>query len=406
MTRPPMLTLEEAQARLLTLVAPLPIERVDMEGAIGRYLAEPLLARRTQPAADVSAMDGYAVTAGDLAGPWQVVGESAAGHPYEAVVMPGQAVRISTGALIPAGAEAVILQEDLARKDRHITLTGDGPSPTNKHVRCRGMDFPEGKEVLPAGTRIGPMQAALGMAAGHKHLPVRRMPYLVAIDSGDELASDPEQCEPHQIPASNGAMLAALARNLPVRVDHIGPVEDRLDALIQAFESAAEADVIVTSGGASVGDHDLIRPALEAWGAEIDFWRVAIKPGKPILVATKTHGSHRQLVIGLPGNPVSSLVTAYHFLLPVLRAMLGASKPKSMPILTRLASPLPASGDRREFLRGLWDGESVSALVLQDSGALSSLAASNVLIDRPAHAPLAAIGDPVWVYLLQNGGIA
>ncbi|WP_395395023.1 molybdopterin molybdotransferase MoeA [Novosphingobium sp. BL-8A] len=406
MTRPPMLTLEEAQARLLALVAPLPIERVDMEGAIGRYLAEPLLARRTQPAADVSAMDGYAVTAGDLAGPWQVVGESAAGHPYGDVVTPGQAVRISTGALIPAGAEAVILQEDLVRDGRRITLAGDAPSPADKHVRCRGMDFPEGKEVLPAGTRIGPMQAALGMAAGHKHLPVRRIPQLVAIDSGDELASDPEQCEPHQIPASNGAMLAALARSMPVRVDHIGPVEDRLDALIQAFESAAEADVIVTSGGASVGDHDLIRPALEAWGAEIDFWRVAIKPGKPILVATRTHGSHRQLIIGLPGNPVSSLVTAYHFLLPVLRAMLGAAKPKAMPILTRLGSPLPESGDRREFLRGLWDGENVTAQVLQDSGALASLAASNVLIDRPPHAPPAAIGDPVWVYLLQNGGIA
>lgn len=406
MTRAPMLSLEEAQARLLALVAPLPVERVDVEGAIGRYLAEPLLARRTQPAADASAMDGYAVTDGDLAGPWQVIGESAAGHPYLGVLAPGQAVRISTGALLPAGAHTVILQEDITRLDDRITLTGEGPMPPRTHVRCRGTDFPEGREVLSAGVRIGPAQAALGMSAGHKHLPVHRMPRLAAIDSGDELTSDPECCEPHQIPASNGAMLAAMARSLPINVQRIGPVEDRLDALVHAFQSAREADVIVTSGGASVGDHDLIRPALESWGAELDFWRVAVKPGKPLLVATKRDGARQQLVIGLPGNPVSSLVTAYHFLLPILRALLGSSAPLPMAIRTIAASPLPPGGDRREFLRGRWDGESVSPQMRQDSGALASLADSNVLIDRPVGAPMAAIGDPVRVYLLQNGGIA
>ena len=401
-----MLTLEEAQARLLALVEPLSIERIDMEGALGRYLAEPLLARRTQPAADVSAMDGYAVVASDLAGPWQVVGESAAGHPYGGTVKPGQAVRISTGALLPAGSGAVIVQEDLTREDNRLTLTGEGPSPVGKHIRCRGTDFPEGREVLPAGVRIGPAQAALGIAAGHKHLPVCRMPRIAVIDSGDELASDPALCETHQVPASNGLMLAALARTLPVLIERIGPVADRLEALVDAFRSADGMDLILTSGGASVGDHDLIRPALEAWGAKIEFWRVAIKPGKPLLVAVKTSGLRRQIVIGLPGNPVSSLVTAYHFLLPVLRTMLGARSPLQLPFETRLACPLPPSTDRREFLRGLWDGASVTSQVIQDSGALGSLAASNVLIDRPAGLPSAKIGDPVRVYLLQNGGIA
>lgn len=402
----PMLTLEEAQARLLALVEPLSIERIDMEGALGRYLAEPLLARRTQPAADISAMDGYAVVASDLAGPWQVVGESAAGHPYGKTVKPGQAVRISTGALLPAGADAVIVQEDLTREEHRITLTGEGPSPAGKHIRCRGMDFPEGRQVLPAGVRIGPTQAALGIAAGHKHLPVCRMPRIAVIDSGDELASNPEICEPYQVPASNGLMLAALAKTLPVQIKRIGPVADRLEALVEAFNSADDMDLIITSGGASVGDHDLIRPALTAWGATIDFWRVAIKPGKPLLVATKTTGSRRQIVIGLPGNPVSSLVTAYHFLLPVLRAMLGASNPLPLSFETRLATALPASSDRQEFLRGMWDGASVTSQIIQDSGALGSLAASNVLIDRPAGVPSAKIGDPVRVYLLQNGGIA
>ncbi|WP_404481125.1 molybdopterin molybdotransferase MoeA [Novosphingobium sp. BL-52-GroH] len=400
------LPLEEAQARLLALTAPLSIEHVDVEGALGRYLAEPLQARRTQPAAALSAMDGYAVTAGDLAGPWRIVGESAAGHPYPGIVASGEAVRISTGAILPRGAEAVILQEDLDRRDRDLVMTGEPPEPAHKHIRPCGMDFAEGAEVLPAGTRIGPAQAALAMSAGHKHLPVHRMPRIAVIDSGDELASDPELCGPHQIPASNGAMLLALARSLTVEANRIGPVADTIAALTAAFDAASTADVIVTSGGASVGDHDLVRPALEGWGASLDFWRVAIKPGKPILVATRQRDGHRQIILGLPGNPVSSFVTAYHFLLPLLRRMLGAGEALPMRITTRLGTPVRANGPRREFLRGWWDGETVVPHAIQDSGALASLAASNVLIDRPARAPAAEPGDEVRIFLLRNGGIA
>ena len=186
----PPLPLEDAQARLLALVAPLPVERVDIEGALGRFLAAPLAARRTQPTHDLSAMDGYAMAPGDTAGPWQVIGESAAGHPFAGSLGPGQAVRISTGAQVPAGAGAVILQEDLAREGDRLTLTGTPPDPQDKHIRRCGMDFAQGQPVLAPGMRIGPAQAALAIAAGHSHLPVRRRPRIAVIDSGDELAAD------------------------------------------------------------------------------------------------------------------------------------------------------------------------------------------------------------------------
>lgn len=400
--KPPPLPLEEAQARLLALATPLPIERVDIDGALGRYLAEPLGARRTHPATDLSAMDGYAVAAGDMAGPWQVIGESAAGHPFAGEVRAGCAARISTGAVMPAGAGAVILQEDIAREGDRITLTGEAPFPEDKHIRRCGLDFRLGTQVLTPGLHLGPAQVALAISAGHSHIAVRRRPRVAVLDSGDELAVDFDSCAPHQVPASNGVMLAAMARALSCDVERIGPVPDSMEAMAEALDRAAEADVIVTSGGASVGDHDLVRPALLAWGAELDFCRVAIKPGKPILVATKG----RQIVLGLPGNPVSSHVTAYLFLLPLLRALLGAAEPLPRRIRTRLATPLRAGGARREFLRATWDGESVAAQTIQDSGALAPLAASNVLIDRAARDPAAEAGDMVTAYLLENGGIA
>jgi molybdopterin molybdotransferase len=207
-------------------------------------------------------------------------------------------------------------------------------------------------------------------------------------------------------------MLMAMAACVPCEATRLGPVPDDMDALADVLAQAAQADVIVTSGGASVGDHDLVRPALEAWGATIDFWRIAIKPGKPLLIATRDHphqngnGTRRQIIIGLPGNPVSSHVTAFLFLLPLLRALLGAADPLPRRIRTELATPLRASGARREFLRASWDGTTIAAHSIQDSGALASLAASNTLIDRPAGAPAAQAGEWVAGYLLGNGGIA
>lgn len=398
----PPLPLETAQARLLALAAPLPVEHVDVTGSLGRYLAEPVLARRTQPAFDLSAMDGYAVAPGDLAGPWDIVGESAAGHPSEIPAAPGRAIRISTGAVLPEGAGAVILQEDLRRDGDRLKLTGEAPSPAHKHIRRKGMDFIRDDEVLAPGAQIGPAQLALAIAAGHTHLGVRRLPRVAILDSGDELAAKADACLPHQIPASNGPMLAALASSVRCGVRPLGPVPDELDALAAALDAAADADVIVTSGGASVGDHDLIRPALEAWGADLDFWRIAIKPGKPLLVARKG----RQIVLGLPGNPVSSYVTAFLFLLPLLRALSGARSALPRPVTTRLAAPLGAVGGRQEFLRASWDGRTAAPLLIQDSGALGTLAASNALIVRAAGSPPASPGDEVSIYLLETGGIA
>ncbi|MFM5930277.1 MAG: molybdopterin molybdotransferase MoeA [Novosphingobium sp.] len=400
MTAP--LPLEEAQARLLALAPRLPIERVDIPGTLGRYLAEPLKARRTQPAAHVSAMDGYAVVGSDLSGPWKVIGESAAGHPFVGKVAPGQAVRISTGALLPSGADAVILQEDLDRQGDNLALTGTPPSPPGKHIRLCGSDFGIDAELLPAGARIGPAQLALAISAGHKHLAVRRAPKVAIIDSGDELATDPELCPAHQIPASNGAMLAALLADLPCTVERIGPVADRLELIVTALHQAHDADIIVTTGGASVGDHDLIRPAIEAWGGSLDFWKVAIKPGKPLIVATKG----AQVLLGLPGNPVSSHVTAFLFLLPLLRAAMGASAMLPQAVRLPLSSPMKPGGDRREFLRGRLSGNGVEILTQQDSGALAAMAAAQVLVDRPALCPGAQAGEPVSVYFLGNGGIA
>jgi molybdopterin molybdotransferase len=400
------LPLEEAQARLLALVAPLAPESLAPELALGRYLAEELLARRTQPAADQSAMDGYAVAPDDLAGPWRVIGESAAGHPFASALTPGTAARISTGALLPEGTGAVILQEDIAREGQNISLTGQAPAPQGKHIRREGLDFRLGDLLLPPGTRIGPAQLGLAITAGHSQITVRRRPHIVIIDSGDELAGVGNPCSAYQIPASNGAMLAALAAQVPCTIERLGPVADDLDAIAAVLSRAEQADLIVTSGGASVGDHDLIRPALEAWGAKIDFWRIAIKPGKPLLVATRAKGSGRQLILGLPGNPVSSHVTAFLFMLPVLRALSGAADTLPRTIRTTLAAPLGPSGSRREFLRARWDSAGITAQSLQDSGAMSSLANSNALIDRPADAPAAPAGDHVSAYLIENGGMA
>ena len=397
----PPLPLDEAQRRLLEQAEPLPVEHVAVEAALGRYAAEIVLAARTQPSADLSAMDGYAMPEAGLAGPWRIVGESAAGRPFAGTLEPGEAVRISTGALMPPGAGAVLLQENAAREGDRLALNGEG-EPSPRHIRRAGFDFRSGDALLAAGSRMGPAQIALAISGGRAELAVHALPAVAVIDSGDELASDPSSCREHQIPASNGAMLAAMATPHAAGVRRIGPVPDRLEALLAALESASDADVIVTSGGASVGDHDLVRPALEAWGASIDFWRVAMKPGKPILVARRGP----QWILGLPGNPVSSYVTAYLFLLPLLRRLAGAGHSLPHPVPLALGEDMPAAGERLEFVRARHAGPTVTPIGEQDSSALRALAASNALIRREIGAPPARTGEAVLAYLLENGGIA
>jgi molybdopterin molybdotransferase len=297
---------------------------------------------------------------------------------------------------VPAGADMVLIQEDAAREADALRLTGTPPAPPSRHIRPKGMDFAEGTPLMPAGTRIGPAQIALALTAGLSHLAVRRPVKLAVLDSGDELAAPGKPLAAHQLPASNSAMLAVMAAQFPVDVTRIGPVPDKLELLIEAFEAAREADIIVTSGGASVGDHDLVRPTLAAIGADLSFWRIAIKPGKPLLVARRGH----QVILGLPGNPAAAFVTGYLFLLPLIRAALGAGEPLPRPFSAPLHHAMPAGGGRMEFLRALWDGTGVTLDGLQDSGALSSLARANALVVRPAHAAETATGTFVPVYLL------
>lgn len=394
--RDPPLPLAEAQARLLALAPEIPVELRDVTQALGHFLAEPLVARRDQPATPLSAMDGFAMRAADLPGPWRIVGESAAGRPFAGTVGAGDAVRISTGAVVPAGADMILLKEDSAVDAGVLALCGSAPDPSWRHIRPRAMDFAQGHAILPAGWRIDAATIGLAVAAGHDRLPVRRPMRVTVIDSGDELARPGVAPALHQIPASNGPMLAALAARLPVECTRIGPVPDRIEALIAAFAAAHDADVIVTSGGASVGDHDLIRPALAAMGIEPDFWRVAIKPGKPLLIARRG----RQVILGLPGNPAAAYVTGFLFLLPLLRAALGAQRVLPDTIMVPLANAMGKGGGRMEFLRAWWDGAAVMLDPLQDSGALSPLARANALVMRPAHADASPAGTPVPVHLI------
>ncbi|UYV14861.1 molybdopterin molybdotransferase MoeA [Porphyrobacter sp. ULC335] len=394
------LGLEEAQARLLALAPQPPSCVLGLSTfAERRFLAKDVTALRTQPAADLSAMDGYAITSG--AGPWQRVGESRAGAPYPAELAAGQCVRISTGAIVPEGAVSVLLQEDARVEDNLVTAT-ELPPP-GKHIRKAGFDFRDGDTVLTKGTAYSPAVLALAASAGHGVLSWRLPPGVAVLDSGDELVAPGKPCGPHQTPASNGVMLAAMLSPYVGFVDPLGPVADDRAALAAALKRAEDSHILITSGGASVGDHDLIQQALKDWGAKIDFWRVAIKPGKPLMVATREDALGRQVILGLPGNPVSSFVTAFLFALPLVRASMGDPDPLPRAVTMLAGEDLPAIGPRREFLRAMSDGESVRLAGSQDSSALSALAAADCLIDRPAHAPPVAAGEPVRVFRLQNG---
>lgn len=388
------ISLEEAQARILALAPQLPLEHVPAAAALGRYLAEDVHAARTQPQADLSAMDGYAVC-GD--GPWRKVGESRAGAPFAGILARGECVRISTGAHVPGGADRIVLQEDAVLSSDQVS-SAELPPP-QRHIRARGFDFAKGEQVLQRGMQITPARLALAIAAGRSTLAVARPARIAILDTGDELAADPANCAPHQIPASNGAMLAAMLAPLGCGIMRVGPVRDDLADLASALRGAEEADILITSGGASVGDHDHMQRALGDWGAEIVFWKIAMKPGKPMMVATRGH----QVIIGLPGNPVSCFVTCFLFALPLVRAALGAADPLPAALPMVAAEDLPPVGKRRELLRAVQAGNHVRLAGSQDSSALMSLAQANCLIDRPAASPALSAGAQVLAYPLHNG---
>lgn len=391
-----MLPLEEAQQRLLALAPKGGTNVLDISPSLPRrFLAKDVVAQRTQPSADLSAMDGYAMGPGS--GPWELVGESRAGKPFAGTLEPGQCTRISTGAHVPNGADRILIQENALVEGAFVTATEEVEHAC--HVRKAGFDFEHGNVVLKAGSQITPGAVALMISAGLTTLPVFRPPTIAVLDSGDELVPMGQDVGPHQISASNGAMIAAMLHPYVSKVHALGPVSDDADKLSLALSRSESCDILITTGGASVGDHDLIQQALKDWGADLAFWKVAIKPGKPLMVATR--GS--QIIVGLPGNPVSSFVTCFLFVLPLIRAGLGDPNPLPRKSLCTTGQALPSTGKRHEFLRGVLDGDRVSLVSSQDSSGLNALANANCLIDRPPDAEALQEGDPVSVYNLQNG---
>jgi molybdopterin molybdotransferase len=388
-----LLPFAAALERLLAGVEPLPAELVPVEQCAGRVLAAPIVALLTQPPFAAAAMDGYAIRWDDLHKPWRVVGESAAGHGWSGTLGEGEALRIFTGAPLPAGADTIVVQEEVARDGEAARLDGEGPPRKGAHIRAAGQDFAAGDTLIPAGTRLAPPHLGLAAAAGHGELPVVRRPRVALIATGDELVPPGVRPGPGQIVSSNPAMLTALLRWAGAEVEDPGLIPDRADALAAALTAAvtgSDADLILTIGGASVGDHDLVVPVLRQLGAALDFWKVAIRPGKPLLAGTL--GEAR--VLGLPGNPVSAFVTALLFALPLV-ARLGGRR-HALPIeRLPLAAALPANGPRRDHLRARRVDGRAEAFARQDSALLSLLASAELLIIREAGAPAAAAGEAV-----------
>lgn len=391
-----LLAVAEAQARLLGMAAPCAPESTAIAQAAGRWATSDITARRTQPARDLSAMDGYAIRFADMPGPWRVTGESAAGASFSGAVQPGEAVRIFTGAAMPEGADTVLIQEDGAREGERLTLTADGPGAMGRHVRRAGSDFREGQPLIHAGTCLSPRHVALAALAGWGALALPRPPRITLFSTGSELVPPGEPCGPDQLPASNSVMLAAMLAALPCEVTDMGIIGDNLAALTRALTDARDYDIVVSTGGASVGDHDLVRPALEAAGGAIDFWKIRMRPGKP-LIAGRLGGA---LFLGLPGNPVSAYVTGHLFLLPLVRHMAGCPEPLPEIRTARLGAAMPPVGGRDDYVRAVLADGVATPVASQDSAATYALAQANCLIRRAAFSAAANAGEDAEVVLL------
>lgn len=388
----PLTSVPEAQARLFALASPVAAETVSIRAAAGRWAAADVMALRTQPASDLSAMDGYAIRFADLPGPFTLIGESAAGRPFAGLVGSGETVRIFTGAAMPDGADTVLVQEEAARRDDQVTLSGEGPGHLGRNVRRKGLDFSRGDFLVGRGERLTAARIAVAATGGHGALPVNRLVRVAIVATGDELVAPGSVMTDSALPESNGAMLAAMLADLPVEVIDLGILPDRLDATTAAFAQVA-ADILVTTGGASVGDHDLVRPALEAAGGSMDFWRIALRPGKPMM-AGRLNGA---VVLGLPGNPVSAFVTAFLFLRPLIATMAGALDPSPRTTSAILGQDLTANDHRQDYLRAVTRDGRVFPADLQDSSMLLTLARADCLIVRAPHAPAVTAGEPVEI---------
>lgn len=398
-----LMSLDDALAHVLALVSPLGEETIPLVEASGRVLARPLRGAHNQPPFDASSMDGYAVRAADIhpGRPLILVGTAQAGRRFAGLVGPGQCVRVFTGAPMPIGADAVIVQENAIVNGNQIAFE-TMPVP-GAYVRKRGYDFADGGELLPAGTVLSPAALVLAGAANVPRVTVARRPSVVLLTSGDELVEVGNRLGPDQIVASSGyglyPMFAPWSRSvtdLGIAPDDIAAIEGKL---LSAFDD--HADVVVTTGGASVGDHDLMQAVLKNLGVTLDLWRIAIRPGRPVMVGRRG----KTLVFGLPGNPVSALVTATLLVLPALRAIAGAANPVGARLRLPLYSPLPPNGDRRHFRRATLintaAGTMVEPIAETDSGHVSSTAAADVLLVQLEHDPGRAAGDIVDVIPLR-----
>ena len=394
-----MITVEEALRRTLASAeTPLEEEKVALDKAYGRVLARDLKALRTQPPFPNSAMDGYALRAADTASPpatLKVIGESAAGRAFAGALGPGEAVRIFTGAPMPDGADAIAIQEDVEREGERIRLSATASARDN--LRPAGMDFQAGEPLLSAGHRLTPRDVALAAAGNHAALGVRRRARVAILATGDELVAPGGALGPAQIIASNNFAVAGVVEACGGVAIDLGIAVDELGALKTALAQArdAEADVLVTLGGASVGDYDLVQQALVSAGMELGFWRIAMRPGKPLM-----HGRLGAMrILGLPGNPTSSMVCAILFLRPLLRALHGepdAGADPSQP--ARLAVDLRANGVRQDYMRAFLSRDAEGVLLAtpvgdQDSSLVKTMARADGLIVRPPHAPPAKAGE-------------
>lgn len=397
-----MISVDEALARLTADVPRQPVEQIGIAAAVGRVLAEDLTARVTKPPSDVSAMDGYAVRAEDVAQvpvTLRIVGALPAGAPERGRIGAGEAARIFTGAPLPAGADTIVIQENTVAEDGRVRVLETAAA--GRYVRQAGLDFSAGDVGLAAGQVLAPRHVALAAAMNRPWLKVYRRPHVAILSTGDEIVSPGDPIGPNQIVSSNALALSAfVTAEGGVPID-LGVVPDRVEALHAAAAQARGADLLVTTGGASVGDHDLIQSALGDVGLEVDFWKIAVRPGKPLI-----HGRLAGIpMLGLPGNPVSSLVCAHLFLRPLLQAMTGQPAGRPLSMQARLGADLGENDRREDYLRARLSRTDDQGLVatpfpVQDSSMLAVLAHADALIIRAPHAPACPAGTMVDIIRL------